>query len=382
MQKLPIYANSCMEFKEVSWSVNGETFTDKEAFEKRIKEIEEEARESAGHLSGLVKIQDKESNKVKYDISTSSLLFRKDTGVSRVVQFRYQLDNDKVAALGPYTNNIVKKKAFAQQFQNYRRVVLDKELNLDVNIKILPRHKVLLLSDPSIRWLEYGKQNGLKVIYDRSDAWYACASCNQDHSSDLECIKNADCVVCSSKWLYEHTSNPNKKYIPNRFIYQEYKRVQKHAKPTAIYAGMYTFKLDFDYISKLIESNPDIDFKFYVSPTDPWPKSLDKYKYKPLSVDEIFNEMLKCHYALLPLNSSDWAAGMLTLKTFQYLNAHLPILCSDVWKGFINMDGLPNVYRISADTKISDIDMVLKPFGKWDWSSVIESMIETIGQYL
>lgn len=350
---------------------NGKQVT-KEEFDKANEEAANSV--TSGHPSLLVKTKD---NKYEIDYTKDIKLKQLDRG-SEVLQYYWD----------PLYNNDFYLIAHArrEQFNGYRRMLLCSAFNFDKNIEIKPRHKLLILSDPNKDWLDYARSKGLKVVYDRSDAWFALFDYDKNDklhriSDDLYCCEKADLVVCSSKWLYNHTYNENKKYIPNSYIYQEYRDVEKYEKPTAIYAGIAANKLDFDYLRELIDSNKDIDFKLYVQDIG-FPEDLAKYLCPIVDTNAIFEEMLKCHYALLPLNSSDWASGMLPLKTFQYLNAHIPILCSNTWNGWCNVEDLPNVFKISSKTKISDMKLDLKPFPKYDWNQTIEQFRTTIDDFL
>lgn len=178
----------------------------------------------------------------------------------------------------------------------------------------------LLLSYPSIddinKALELRK-NGrfIRIVYDRSDYW-------DDRNADDYCIKNADIVINSSRYLYEHCKDADAKvYIPNRC--RSYPIVNKERKDIAVYCGYDTKKVDKDFIDDFLEANPDIAFECY---THKPISGLEQYWKGFIPEDQLFDHLLECKWGLLPLNDSRWSKGMLPLKYFLYRNAGLEVV--------------------------------------------------------
>lgn len=205
----------------------------------------------------------------------------------------------------------------------YRRDIIHEYYR--TSLSLTDSTRCLLLSRPSMEDIDTAlglrkKGRSIRIVYDRTDFW-------SDRDADDYCVANADFVINSSRWLYEHCGAESKVYIPNRCV--RYSCAEKERKKIAIYAGYNTQKVDAEWLGKWIEDHPDYEFECYTyEPVE----GFEKY-WKPfIKESELFEHMCGCEIGLLPFNGGRWARGMLPLKYFMYRNAGLKIERTDVAK--------------------------------------------------
>ena len=229
-------------------------------------------------------------------------------------------------------------------------------------------YKTIIVSDAR-SWfipLYMYKENGTKIIYDRTDDWTALN--NRNKSSENELFNLADLITCSSRSLYESLPDFAKKkakIIYNGTKVREYTPVEKFSKKTAVYAGCSPLKIDFNVLKKLANKNPDWNINIYGVGNI-------KYQEMPSNVsffafvdeDTLFRILCKSHIGLIPFLGNPWDKGMLPLKLFNYANAHIPTV-------FWNSENCKDFPEIAIEASSWDLDTYLNT--EMDYDSVLAS---------
>lgn len=231
-----------------------------------------------------------------------------------------------------------------------------------------------------------------KYFYDRTDNWSCLSLTRQEQEEEI--IKIAEKITCSSKWLYNDTIKifenigrtdvENIKYVPNGNVMFDYpESVTKFEKKTAIYIGNYLYKVDKEKLYLLCELNPEWDFLLYSDDADKFtntPSNLTSNPFTP--IEELFPIICKCHAGLILLNDDVWSAGMLPNKTFNYINARIPILYSGI-KDETMEDFKEVAFNANNHTleELANLDISPETFDnlKRDWSDVTKELEEFYG---
>lgn len=248
----------------------------------------------------------------------------------------------------------------------YRRFKLNDYLKQKYEIDTIYRilsvltktYKTYIISDgrcpPYL--LQKAVKDNAKIFYDRTDNWGALSDEIKEQENEL--IKKATHIFCSSQYLYDTLPEEYKEkaeIVLNGCDVKDYMPLEKFKTKTAIYIGGSNQKIDFDLIEKLLKENPDWDFKFYGVRLIP--ENIKEYKnfkeYAALTENGLHIILEKCHIGLIPFVNTDWTKGMLPLKTFHYINAHLPI-------GYTNCKNLENYKGIIFDLNNFSLNRILE----------------------
>lgn len=208
------------------------------------------------------------------------------------------------------------------------------------------------------------RQNNF-ILFDRTDNWGACDVHNKYR--ELEVIKASDVVTNSAHYLYEDSlvSNTNSKLVTNGCTDVMPIYGYKFDKPTAIYAGVNSNKLNIPFIESLAELHPDWNFLILLN-------NEVRFKHPNIilstyisDIDAYYNILSRCHVGLIPFYDTGWTRGMLPLKVYDYMKAHLPIYylnCNECkWFSDVaynaneyQLDKLPSVSIDTFDRHIND----------------------------
>jgi hypothetical protein len=190
------------------------------------------------------------------------------------------------------------------------------------------KYKTIICSDPrGSRFLvDKAIEDGSVLVYDRTDNWSALGPSELKDENFL--LDNASFVFCSSNYLYNTLSETQKQkaqVILNGCNVKPYIPQKKYITPTAIYIGKNVEKIDVNYLNVLAEKNPDWDFVLYGVERlskDSLKPNIQLFPYMPEG--QLHTVLSKCHIGLIPFIQSEWTSGMLPLKIFHYMNAHIP----------------------------------------------------------
>ena len=287
--------------------------------------------------------------------------------------------------------HIVSKNPGKDIIPVYRRVFLNKYLTAKygddiVTNKYVGKFDKMIISQP-FDVFPVARQ----VIFDRSDNWSGVNENNRE--MDETVMRAADKIICSSRWLYRDTEEWLRKnrpddgvrlyYVPNGNVMFPYpERVEKFSRKTAIYIGQNIGKLDMTTLSLLCRTHPEWDFMLYgqgATELRSLPQNL--FVHEPVTQEEIFPVLCRCHCGLILLNGTAWTVGMLSNKLFSYINARIPTVYSGVpavnyadYEGKVafelgklqGLDGLP------------DVDGGTFAAFERDWSQVVREIDEIV----
>lgn len=262
-------------------------------------------------------------------------------------------DYENLLALQPKVEEryLLQLLGSGSQSFDYRRFKLNRFMSKNLSIKIIPHFgncyfnqelskvKYVVASHP------YGFDEifpklpkDCKIFYDKTDYW----DNRLTTSNDINLIKRANLITCSSEFIYEHLPSKKTLLVENGCDFSLFpnKNIRKHKRPSAIYVGYPLNKLDVNNIIKLAKENPGIDFYIFCQDYDKDNKihieeyELDKFGnifwHSPLPYEEIINEIAKCHVGLILLkDDTDWTKGMFSLKVWDYLKCGIPVYYSN-----------------------------------------------------
>ncbi len=204
---------------------------------------------------------------------------------------------------------------------NYRRHKLRKYLNdtfdyAYANDNTVGECDTLIISKP-FKWKIALKSIKYKrLIYDRSDYWYAFGV-----EDEYDLIKKADVVINSTDFLYNDSlkHNDNCMLIYNGSTVREYKKLPKVDR--YVYIGRSGKKIDWEWMNGL-----DLPVDVYGEIESGVPK-MDNIKAMGYRSEKELTEILSQYKAgLVPFNEDEFNKGMLPIKIFNYLDAGLEII--------------------------------------------------------
>lgn len=241
--------------------------------------------------------------------------------------------------------------------KNYRRFKLGNYLkehckvhiinNRNISVNVLDKKfKYLIASDcrGSSFLITKKELDGSILIYDRTDNWSALGEEEAEEEADL--INAADIIFCSAQYLYDSLPDNCKSkahIIFNGCDVKPYRPCEKFKKKTAVYAGRSSNKIEWAWIQFIAETNPDWDFRIYGVDLNHDISNLPNvYFYGWIPETELHEVLCKSHLGLVPFINSDWTHGMLPLKFFHYVNAHIPTF-------YINCNELAVYDKVAID---------------------------------
>lgn len=253
--------------------------------------------------------------------------------------------------------------------------------NISIIKEILKAKPVIVFSsDIELPNFSLNDLNECKIIYDKYD------SSGKDESLQ----KIADLSIASSYEILENELKfaKEKIYIPNGCDVQEYKKVDKYIKKTAVYTGYNLRKVDFNILALLKAVNSDWNFKIYGD--ENLIKSLElKEKYPDLEFcgfleqSKLIEELSKCHLGLNLIDYTDDTKGQLSDKFFNYCNAHIPTLIYEEFKdNYRDYEKLTKIFdfsELSLDKYIEEkipVEEYNKVIQNCDWNKRFEKMLE------
>lgn len=204
---------------------------------------------------------------------------------------------------------------------NYRRHKLRKYLNANfdytyVNESEIGECDTLIISKP-FKWKIALKNIKYKrLIYDRSDYWYA-----HGVEDEYDLIKKADVVINSTDFLYNDSLkyNDNCMLIYNGSTVREYKKLPKIDK--YVYIGRSEKKIDWEWMNSL---DLPVDVYGEIGSYDLKYNNITMMGYK---TEKELSEILSQYKAgLVAFNEDEFNKGMLPIKIFNYLDAGLEII--------------------------------------------------------
>lgn len=231
--------------------------------------------------------------------------------------------------------------SFHSKESNYRRFKLNSFLSKNKVIDTVQRrltsdttdivnkpYKVILASDSRwSKWLiQKAKKEGSTLYYDRTDNWSALGPIEK--KEELALIKASKKIFCSSNFLFNSLPEEAKSkatVIPNGCDVKPYNPMKKFDKKTAVYIGKNTNKIDFQTLNKLAQENPSWEFRIYGTQFISTALEKNIVVYPFIDERQLHLILSQCHVGLIPFLQSNWTAGMLPLKLFHYINAHLPV---------------------------------------------------------
>lgn len=267
---------------------------------------------------------------------------------------------------------------------NYRRYKLNDYLKKNYKVetgyynrKSNKKYDYVIISDSRncLQFLYNALENNSFIIYDRTDNWSSLGLTESIEENYV--IEKANLIFCSSDYLYETLPEEfkSKAYtVYNGCDVYEYSNVKKYEKKTAVYIGHSSKKLNIQFLNDLAEKNSEWDIVLYGVAR---PSELNS-KIKTFDfIDEkkLFDILCKCHIGLIPFIRSEWTEGMLPLKLFHYVNAHIPT-------GFVNCDICKKYSDVAFDLNKLTLDEIAEKqdlnFDKYldscDWSKRFEQM--------
>lgn len=204
---------------------------------------------------------------------------------------------------------------------NYRRHKLRKYLNANfdyvyVNESEIGECDTLIISKP-FKWKIALKNIKYKrLIYDRSDYWYA-----HGVEDEYDLIKKADVVINSTDFLYNDSLkyNDNCQLVYNGSTVRIYKKLPKIDK--YVYIGRSEKKIDWEWMNSL---GLPVDVYGEISGYD---KKYDNITMMGYKTEKELAEILSQYRAgLVAFNDDEFNKGMLPIKIFNYLDAGLEII--------------------------------------------------------
>jgi teichuronic acid biosynthesis glycosyltransferase TuaH len=166
-------------------------------------------------------------------------------------------------------------------------------------------------------------------------------------TSEDELVLKSDLVICTSRMLFEEKSkqNPNTYFIPNAAdIVHSTKaldngltinyRLDEIKRPIIGYAGSIERRLNYELISELIQTNPDINFVF-AGPLMPefvpeWFMNTPNLHYIGRLPFEDMPGLIKgFDIAIIPFKKDEVSRTIFPLKLFEYLGAGKPVIATD-----------------------------------------------------
>lgn len=247
--------------------------------------------------------------------------------------------------------------------KNYRRFKLNKYLKVMNKVDTIytgslssvnknKNYKVVYISDPrgATPIVDYFKGKAL-IVYDHTDNWGFDLGYAYDEQE--YCIKNADIIFTSANFLYNYvksdTDNKNVYLIPNGCDVKEYIPGDIKYNKKAIYIGKANNKINFNLLKSLASEGWTIDLYGVPKPAKFEAESVNFNDF----IDEVhLHEVIqKYNVGLIPFNGDLWTDGMLPLKFFHYVNAHIPT-------AYYNCDEVSCYSKVAFDLKDYSIDEI------------------------
>lgn len=188
------------------------------------------------------------------------------------------------------------------------------------------KYDIIVISRPllKVNTIIKLKNNKNTIIYDRSDNWK-----DSDHAGDyfdLETIKLADIVVCSSDSLYNEAIKINK----NTFLKEngcDFNTVTSNLSKidhSMVYIGRNGNKIDWELIKALAIKYPDWEIHIYLEKNIELMNIPNIFYHKFLPLEELRMELSRYSLGLILLTDYEFCKGMFPLKFLEYVNVGIP----------------------------------------------------------
>lgn len=174
------------------------------------------------------------------------------------------------------------------------------------------------------------------VFYNKEDFWNGYDK-YLSKDVDYPLVTRADKIVCSSKFIYDRLPKDKTLLVENGadISYFPVAKTKTGRKKVIYISTSSVKKIDGNILRRDAIENPDMDFYIYVNFYNRRGIKLNRYitefslpnnVYFPeiVSYNEILEKVSECDIGYLPMANTDWAAGMFTLKFWDYMKCNIP----------------------------------------------------------